>query len=526
MAYYLLFPQIDSTIYSHPDRKLMNSGHDEILEIVKEKGSSDQKYYPSRILLKFKNEDIKDVITNKIGSTTFNNGTTEVRLKLFVADTANLASTLNLQTFAVSQSWDEGTGKYSNVPTSSNGVSWIYRDNSTLKTTWPTGSSNIMGLTHGSSSIILEEMPTGSQTQLTVNGIDIIPVLSSSLFNFSTTEKFVNIDATPTLLTDNIVSLINASSSLFGVTASKISGDNITIHLSGSTIGSVGNVPITTGSITGNSQPIFTLSGSLSASLSVYDTQGGTSVTSLGFAPGTTGSIRTDQLTQGGGTWYTGSNFTSTQQFLNGDSLDTNFDVTATIKLFSSSIFSQASYPLGISNNGFIIKHPDTVEANPSASVGDLQYFSVDTHTIFPPHLAFKWDDSVHNYQSTSKKSGSLNINLYNNRKEYNQNDEALIRIHVRDKYPNRTLTTTSNYLNINHLTTSSYYSVRDAYTEEEVIPFDDNFTKLSADSEGMYFKLYMKGLQPERYYRILFKHTNNDGTTIYDDDYHFKVIR
>jgi hypothetical protein len=34
----------------------------------------------------------------------------------------------------------------------------------------------------------------------------------------------------------------------------------------------------------------------------------------------------------------------------------------------------------------------------------------------------------------------------------------------------------------------------------------DDNFTKMSADSEGMYFKLYMKGLQPERYYRILFK--------------------
>ena len=40
MAYYFLFPEIDSTIYSHPDRKLMNSGHDEILEIVKEKGNS------------------------------------------------------------------------------------------------------------------------------------------------------------------------------------------------------------------------------------------------------------------------------------------------------------------------------------------------------------------------------------------------------------------------------------------------------------------------------------------------------
>ena len=41
-----------------------------------------------------------------------------------------------------------------------------------------------------------------------------------------------------------------------------------------------------------------------------------------------------------------------------------------------------------------------------------------------------------------------------------------------------------------------------------------------------MFFKLYMKGLQPERYYRVLFKHINDDGTIIYDDDYYFKVVR
>ena len=65
-----------------------------------------------------------------------------------------------------------------------------------------------------------------------------------------------------------------------------------------------------------------------------------------------------------------------------------------------------------------------------------------------------------------------------------------------------------------------------DKYTEEEIIPFDDSFTKISADSDGMYFKLFMQGLQPERYYRLLFKHINNDGTTIYDNKYLFKVIR
>ena len=38
MAYYHIFPEIDSTIYSHPDRLHLNTGHDEILEVVKEKG--------------------------------------------------------------------------------------------------------------------------------------------------------------------------------------------------------------------------------------------------------------------------------------------------------------------------------------------------------------------------------------------------------------------------------------------------------------------------------------------------------
>ena len=62
MAYYFLFPEKDATIYSHPDRKGMNTGHDEILEIVKEKGSSDSLYYPSRVLIKFKDEEIQNRI--------------------------------------------------------------------------------------------------------------------------------------------------------------------------------------------------------------------------------------------------------------------------------------------------------------------------------------------------------------------------------------------------------------------------------------------------------------------------------
>jgi len=384
MAYYFIFPEKDATIYSHPDRTKLNTGHDEILEIVKEKGSSDSRYYPSRALIKFKNEEIKSTISDKIGSSIFNNGTSKVALQLLSSEHKNLESTLNLEVFAISQSWNEGTGRFSNLPISSNGCSWIYRDNDIAKTQWLTAS----------------------------------------------------------------------------------------------------------------------------------------------FAVASTGSIEASGITKGGGVWYTGSAFQGSQQFLNSDSLDTNINVTSIVQKHSASLFANSTYPTGITNHGFLIKQPDSVEQDTSSSFGEIKYFSVDTHTIYPPRLVFKWDDSLHSKQSSAKQNGELSVSLYRNQEEYNQNDETTFRIHVRDKYPVRQFASSSNYLNPGYFTTASCYSVRDAHTEEEVIPFDTTFTKLSADNEGMYFKLYMKGLQPERNYRILFKHTNNEGTTVYDNNYHFKVVR
>ena len=386
MAYYFLFPEIDTTLYSHPDRKTMNTGADEILEVTKEKGTTDDIHYPTRILVKFKNEEIKSTISNTLGHNNFNNSSTKVNLQLTAAEPKNLIQTLNLNLFAISQSWDEGTGRYTNIPTGSNGASWQYRFNSTVSTEWATSS----------------------------------------------------------------------------------------------------------------------------------------------FAAPTTGSIASTLITQGGGVWYTGSGFESTQQFLVGDSLDTDFNVLSIVQKFSASLFNSSTYPTGVENNGFLIKKPDTIEENVSASFGELQYFSVDTHTIHPPKLCFKWDDSVFIDAATgsAKQNGELSVSLYRNHQEYNQNDEAIFRVHVRDKYPARQFASSSNYLNVGYFTTSSFYSVRDADSEEEIIPFDTTCTKLSADNDGMHFKIYMKGLQPERYYRILFKHVNNEGTRVYDNNYYFKVIR
>jgi hypothetical protein len=57
------------------------------------------------------------------------------------------------------------------------------------------------------------------------------------------------------------------------------------------------------------------------------------------------------------------------------------------------------------------------------------------------------------------------------------------------------------------------------------VIDFDTNYTQISADSTSNYFDIYMNGLQPERYYKILIKTTINGSTIILDNNYYFKII-
>ena len=117
-------------------------------------------------------------------------------------------------------------------------------------------------------------------------------------------------------------------------------------------------------------------------------------------------------------------------------------------------------------------------------------------------------------------------MTLNNNKKTFQRESQPRFRITARKRYPDRTFTTSSNFLDVNYLPTSSYYSVRDAHTDEIIIPFDNNNTKLSADSEGMYFDLFMDGLQPERYYKVLFKISSTNEIKIIDDNYHFKIVR
>ena len=202
-----------------------------------------------------------------------------------------------------------------------------------------------------------------------------------------------------------------------------------------------------------------------------------------------------------GGSW---ANIEATQSF----DYMSNKDINANITPILTGWFSGS-----ITNYGVIVKHPQVIEEDPNAFI-DLKFFSVDTHTIYPPTIEFKWDDSYYFPQGGNfALSDQITVVLANNPGQFTQNEVYKMRIATRYTYPPRQFTTSSVYLTNLYLSQNTYWALQDVKTGEMVVDFDENFTKLSADSIGNYFTLYTSGLEINRYYRLLIK-TNIYSTT------------
>ena len=413
MAVYQIFASADATIYSRYPVK--NTGIDQVLEVsvknsqdgvafynkqqlltqnpyytydlaANDNYSTTDQLFPQtdirRAVLQFSNTDINTLKTFASQSVS---GSYEASLKLSLAFAQNLSQTYSLDVYPISQSWIMGTGRFAQVPQSTNGVSWLY-----------TGQS-------GSSAPWIED-------SFYWGNIDLPRWESASLL--------WNYNITP--------------SSSFYVT--------------------------------------------------------------------------------GGGSWY--ENIEATQSFDYMSNKDMNADITDIM----SSWFSNS-----IPNNGIIVKHPQAVEENPAAFI-DLKFFSVDTHTIYPPTIQFKWDDSHYFPQGANfVLNDQITLVLANNPGEFTQGNNYKFRTGVRYTYPPRSFSTQSVYLNQLYLSENSCWALQDVKTNEMVIDFDSNYTKLSADSVSNYFYMYMNGLEINRYYRIFVKtkiySTTFGPLSIYDNE-------
>ena len=255
-----------------------------------------------------------------------------------------------------------------------------------------------------------------------------------------------------------------------------------------------------------------------------------------------------------GGTWFTsslaGAYEVSASENLVFETKDIRMDITDLVK---NHLYSGSVYP----NNGFILKRENLVTSQSMYSVfdpttstgsdehstdplGNLQFFSRETHTIFSPKLEVEWDDSTFSTGSLSPLSSTdldrLKIYFKNIKPEYKEKSKVKFRFVGRELYPTRGFDTTPAALTVKYLPSGSrsleqgtYYSVKDADTEDVIIPFSTG-SIVSCDSTGNYFNLWMDGFQSERFYRFEIKVVSGSGadqtSMIYDDDYTFKVVR
>jgi hypothetical protein len=234
-----------------------------------------------------------------------------------------------------------------------------------------------------------------------------------------------------------------------------------------------------------------------------------------------TSSFNSAYSSQGGGNFFTSSNYLVTASFGLRSTKDIELNVKNIVNAWSSSV---------ILNNGFLIKLTSSLEFSANENNQPIfKYYSVDTNTIYPPCLEFRWRDykTVLTGSATSSiiNTVDLKMSLAENPGTFFPESINRFYLNVSPLYPTRTYQTASLFTNLNYLPTSSYYAIKDLATNEFVVNFDNNYTQISSDANGNYFNVYMSGLEPERYYKILIKTNINGSTIISDDNYYFKVI-
>ena len=299
---------------------------------------------------------------------------------------------------------------------------------------------------------------------------------------------------------------------------------NLEIYpISGSWNNGTGTYLDSPATVNGVSWKARTFSGSVGTGAAYWDL--------AGWGPYVTASWSGSQ-NQGGATWYTGSddpyntNLEVTQSFTLRSQKDLNANVTDIVKVWYSSSNNIGGY-LNIENNGFIVKWEDSLEFSQANAIQPImQFYSVDTNTIYPPCLEIKWDDQSFETGSLPPiQTTDMYVALDSNPGIFYSESINRFRLNVRPDFPTRTFLTSSIDTQNHYLNSSSMYSVKDLDTNETLIDFDPQFTKISCDSQSNYFDIYMNGLQPERYYKILIQTTVSGSTIVKDDNYYFKVI-
>ena len=456
--------------------------------------------------------------------------------------TDNLASEINTAEIGI-------TASMSSISASLGGVGTVrlHMTASSITTAGLTDITSVTGSTIGFTNEITSAGTFASGTfninegdyneeEITIGSVDFVFVSGSTsgIFDNSSTEIFVLSGSTTGSSLENLRDAINNSGSLHGLPISaSITGsgegdsglDRVVLLLSGSNSGSDANLSAASSSV------LFTF-GSVSSSVTPSNTEaleGGLNVSTT-TQYGSTG-FSDVVFDNGSGSFGGGGVPYEASQSFTKNSEDVRMDVTGIIRAWLSE---------SIDNEGFIVKRRGNVgntdkfsdESN-TQRLGNFSFFSSDTNTKYPPTLEVVWDDSKWNAGSLSALT-SANLEdsvLYMKglRPEYNQKSKVKFRVVGRERFPDKTYSTTPSTLTVKTLPpSSSYYSILDAETDEVIVPYGSG-SQLSCDSSGNYFNVWMDGFQPERYYKLEYRIQSGSGTDeefnqYYDEGFTFKV--
>lgn len=213
----------------------------------------------------------------------------------------------------------------------------------------------------------------------------------------------------------------------------------------------------------------------------------------------------TGSLNGKGGTWYTGSE--STQSF-SYESTDILMNVLEPFNTWLS-----GSLP----NEGFILKHSNQFE-NDTNDYGQLKFFSKETNTIYQPKVRIGWDDSTFETGSLPELTeDDIQVTFKRLKSVYKVNSKPRIEVFGRELYPLKTYQNQFAYNDVKYLPSTTYYQIRDVITDEVIVPFSD-YSKVSCDSGGNFFKLNLTNWETNREYYIEIK-VDRDGVIEYFED-------
>lgn len=173
--------------------------------------------------------------------------------------------------------------------------------------------------------------------------------------------------------------------------------------------------------------------------------------------------------------------------------------------------------------NGLMVKFPTVDEVNPN-NIGNIKFFSGNTHTIFEPTLEVVWNDQKF-VTGSLKPIPSSNISIIpkNLKEAYIRGEVDKIYLVVRDKYPDKKFDATQRFKNMYYLPSESYFRLRDEVSDIEIHKFDA-FSAVNCDASGSYIVLDTSGLNIGRFYSLDLKVKSGQSVFFPDFNYTFRV--